>query len=75
MMAPNWLIHPVYQAIASWQESGENPVVFCYLMVWGNFVSLHSPKLAAALERLKPICLNHSVNSSIPSILPMDSDN
>jgi len=62
MTAPNWVLHPICHAIASWQESGENPVVFCYLMVWGYFVSLRSPKFASAMERLEPACSNHSAN-------------
>jgi len=75
MITPNWILHPICHAIASWQESGENPVVFCYLMVWGYFVSLRSPKFAAATERLEPACWNHSSNYFTHSIVPMDSDN
>jgi hypothetical protein len=74
MIAPNWLLHPVCHAIASWQESGENPVVFCYLMVWGYFVSLRSPKFAMATERFEPDCWNHSANCCTRSTVLMDSD-
>jgi len=30
-------------AVTSWQESGENLPVFCYLMIRGRFVSLRGP--------------------------------
>jgi len=42
MIAANWWVHPVCHAIVRWQESGENPVVFCYLIVWGFWVTLRS---------------------------------
>lgn len=74
MIAPSWLVHPVYHAIANWQESGENPVVFCYLMFWGYLLSLRSPNFTVATERLEPVCWNHSVNSSTLSTVRMDSD-
>ena len=74
MMGSHWWVHPVCVAIASWQESGENPVVFCYLMLWGYFVSLRSPKFASATERLVPACSNHSANSCTHSIVLRASD-
>ena len=74
MTAPTWFLHPIYHAIANWQESGENPVVFCYLMLWGYFVSLRSPKFVSATERLVPVCSNHSANSCTPSIVLRASD-
>lgn len=74
-MTAHWLTHPIYHAIASWQESGENPVVFCYLMIWGYFVSVRSPKFATARERFEPACWNHSANYSTRSIVPRDFDN
>jgi len=72
MIAPGWMMHPFYHAIACWQESGENPVVFCYLMVWGYFVSVRTPQFAIAKERLEPACLNHSASYSTRCIAPRD---
>ena len=74
MIAPNWLVHPICHAIANWQESGENPAVFCYLMVWGYFVSLCPTKFATVTERLEPACWNHSANCSTHSTVQKDSD-
>ena len=74
-MTASWLVHPIYHAIARWQESGENPVVFCYLMVWGFFVNVRSPKFAKAMERLEPACWNHSANCFTRSTVLRDSDN
>lgn len=74
MMTPSWLVHPVYHAIASWQESGENPVLFCYLMMWGYFGSLRPAKSAAATERLESACWNHSANYCTHSTVPRGYD-
>ena len=52
MMHAGWWVPPIYSAVATWQESGENPVIFCYLIVWGLFLSWRSPKLATLTERL-----------------------
>lgn len=70
--AHSW-IHPICNAIVSWQESGENPVVFCYLIVWGFF--LGSPKLSSITARLEPACWNRSSTSSARSITRMGSGN
>jgi hypothetical protein len=69
MMAANRWVHPVCHAIVRWQESGENPVVFCYLIVWGFWVTLRSPKLANLTERLEPACWNPSAIYCTPSMM------
>ena len=45
MTAPAWFLHPSYHVIANWQESGENPVVFCYLIGLGIFCEFALPKI------------------------------
>jgi len=45
MIAANWWVHRICHAIVRWQESGENPVVFCYLIVWGFGVTLRPRSL------------------------------
>ena len=77
MMGSHWWVHPVCFAIASWQESGENPVVFCYLIVSGFFTSMRSPELTdtSAPERLRLACWTPSSTFSVPSIAPTAFDN
>ena len=42
----------VSSAVAFWEESGENPAVFCYLIAWGIFATLRS----RALVPLSDLC-------------------
>jgi hypothetical protein len=32
-----WWLNFVTNAVSAWQESGENPALFCYLMGWDAF--------------------------------------
>jgi hypothetical protein len=73
MMHSNWWVPSLYSAIAAWQESGENPVVFCYLIVWGLFLSWRSPKLTALIERPGAACWTRSSTFSTRFITPRGS--
>ena len=46
MNVANWWFPVVSNAVALWQESGENPAIFCYLIGWGAFAMLRSRKFA-----------------------------
>ena len=34
MNYPGWWLNFMSGAVSAWQESGENPLLFCYLMGW-----------------------------------------
>jgi hypothetical protein len=51
MMHIPWLLPIIAPSVARWQESGENPVIFCYLMSWGTYINLRS-RTAAATQSL-----------------------
>jgi hypothetical protein len=38
----HWLLPFIAPAVVSWQESGENPVLFCYLISRGTYTNLRS---------------------------------
>jgi len=40
-----WWLNFVGNAVAAWQESGENPVLFCYLMGWDAFSNVRAAAL------------------------------
>jgi hypothetical protein len=40
-----WWMNFISTAIAFWQESGENPALFCYLIGSGTFFCLRSQQL------------------------------
>jgi len=76
-MNASWWLHPVCTAITHWQESGENPLVFCYLIIWGFVVSMRTPrtKTAPSTERLKPACWIPSSTFSVHSTTQRDFAN
>ena len=57
-----WWMNFVSSAVALWQESGENPALFCYLMGSGTFSSLRSHQLIPipVPVRNASFCLNPS---------------
>jgi len=60
-----------------WQECGENPVVFCYRIVWGAASSMRSRTLAPVaispdITRTSAACLNRSFTSSARSTILKD---
>ena len=77
MKNSNWWMHPVCSAITRWQESGENPIVFCYLIAWGFAANLRPPeaKTSPVRERLKPACWIPSSTFSVCSTTQRDFAN
>ena len=77
MRFAHWWMRLFTRTVALWQESGENPAVFCYLISWGMFVGLRSRQFAPIFlsARPEPACWNPSVISCTRSIVPRDSDN
>jgi len=39
MRFQGWWLNFVGTAVSAWQESGENPALFCYLMGSGHFLA------------------------------------
>lgn len=64
-------VRVVSAAVAFWQESGENPAVFCYLIGWGTFAAFRSRTLAPIpiSVRHETACWNPSATSSTPSMM------
>ena len=63
--------------IAAWQESGENPAVFCYLMMWGTAAVVWDRlrALSPAFVRLETACSKPSVIFFTRSTIPTNSPN
>jgi hypothetical protein len=74
MMPGHWCYHLLSTAVTAWQESGENPALFCYLIAWGTFAAFRSRKLVPILNsaRHQPACSTPFLISSAPSIAPKD---
>ena len=51
-----WWLNFIGTAVAAWQESGENPALFCYLMGWDAFSTVR----AGALSPIAVPVRNHS---------------
>jgi hypothetical protein len=37
-----WWLNFVSTAVSAWQESGENPALFCYRMGWDAFLNIRA---------------------------------
>ena len=61
-----WWMNFISTAVALWQESGENPALFCYLMGSGTFSSLRSHRLIPipVPARNESLCWNPSATCS-----------
>jgi hypothetical protein len=59
MTRVKWLMPVLAPAVAMWQESGENPALFCYLIGWGTYSSFRSRATAP-----NPITVRHEVSCS-----------
>jgi hypothetical protein len=61
-----WWFNIVSTAVALWQESGENPALFCYLMGSGTVSSLLSHQLIPipVPVRNESLCWNPSATCS-----------
>jgi hypothetical protein len=61
-----WWLNFIGTTVAAWQESGENPALFCYLMGSGTFSSLRSHQLILIPipVRNESLCWNPSATCS-----------
>jgi hypothetical protein len=57
-----WWMNLISTAVALWQESGENPALFCYLMGWDAF----SQARASALVPI-PVAVRNNSECLTPS--------
>lgn len=48
-----WWLNFIGTAVSAWQESGENPALFCYLMGWGAFSNVRGGVLAPIAVRIR----------------------
>jgi len=71
MIRFDWLTPVIAPTVALWQESGENPAVFCYLIGWGTYLTLRSRATAPipVPVRHEATCSNSSGNSSTASMM------
>jgi hypothetical protein len=60
-----WWLNFAGTAVATWQESGENPALFCYLMGWDAFSNVRAGALdpIAVPTRNNSECLTQSSTS------------
>ncbi len=60
-----WWLNFVSTAVSAWQESGENPALFCYLMGWDAFWNIRAGALVpiAVPIRNNSECLTRSTTS------------
>jgi hypothetical protein len=74
MRYPGWWLNFTATAVAAWQESGENPFLFCYLMGSGTFSRLRSHQLIPipVSARNEPLCWNPSATCSTRSSMSKD---
>jgi hypothetical protein len=65
MTYSGWWLHFIGTAVAAWQESGENPFFFCYLMGWDAFSIVRAGVLmpVAVQTRTNAECLTPSSTS------------
>jgi len=69
-----WWLNFIGNVVAAWQESGENPALFCYLMSSGTFSGLRAHALIPIRvpARNESICWNLSATCSIRSSMSKD---
>jgi len=69
-----WWLNSISTAVALWQESGENPALFCYLIGSGTFSSLRSHQLIPipVPVRNESLCWNPSATCSTRSTMYKD---
>ena len=48
-----WWLNFVSTAVAAWQESGENPFLFCYLMGWDAFSTARAGALVPVAVQIR----------------------
>ncbi len=66
-----WLMPVVAPTVVMWQESGENPALFCYLIGWGTYMNLRSRTTAPipVTVRHEAPCSNSSSSCSTVSMM------
>ena len=66
-----WLVPVMAPTVMMWQESGENPALFCYLIGWGTYMSLRSRATAPipVPVRHETTCSNSSSTCSTLSMM------
>ena len=69
-----WWLNFIGNVVAAWQESGENPAFFCYLMGSGTLSGLRAHQLIPIRVpvRNESICWNPSATCSIRSSMSKD---
>jgi hypothetical protein len=77
MIDRSWWIPAASYSLAMWEESGENPAIFCYLIGWGTFAMFRSRTTALIPNsaRHDSACSNPSSTFSTRSIVPTASEN
>lgn len=76
-MAYHVWLRAISSASVVWQESGENPFLFCYLIGWGIFTTVREQRPAPipATERLETACWNPSATCCTRSTILTGSEN
>ena len=74
MRSRSWWLNFISTSVAVWQESGENPALFCYLMGSGTFSGLRAHQLIPIRVpvRNESLCWNPSATCSIRSSMSKD---
>ena len=69
-----WWLNIVSTAVSAWQESGENPALFCYLMGSGTFSGMRSHQLIPipVPVRNESLCWNPYATCSTRSSMSKD---
>jgi len=70
----SWLLF-VTTVFVTWEDSAENPAVFCYRMSWGIYVNLRSGALSPIFisARHRAACWNTFATSFTPCTTPKGS--
>ena len=71
-----WLLF-LTTVFVTWEDSAENPAVFCYRMSWGIYLNLRSRALSPipVSARHRAACWNTFATSFTPSMTPKGSSN
>jgi hypothetical protein len=53
MKYQGWWLNFIGATVAAWQESGENPALFCYLMGWDAFSTIRAGALVPVAVQIR----------------------
>jgi hypothetical protein len=72
----SWLLF-LTTVFVTWEDSAENPAVFCYRMSWGIYLNLRSRALSPipVSARHRAACWNTLATFFTPSTTPKGSSN